>query len=452
MIVSNLYKGGRVAVIGFGKTGRSVADSLAAGGAEVLLYDDSEICDENYRRFLGGNFIDEKPDAVVVSPGINLMWPKPHPLVKEAARMRIPILNDLDLFRLHVTGKINVCITGTNGKSTTTALIHHLLNFAGRRAEIGGNFGAPILSVAADADFFVAELSSYQLESCNIFGFDVGVLLNITPDHLTRHGGIEGYIAAKQRIFADFGEKSVAVIGADCDYCLRIREFLERAGHPRVIPISGRFVPEFGVGWEKNRLTDDREGLRRIVCESNPRLDGDHNRQNIAAAYAACFACLGNDLADESFRGGLFSFRGLEHRQEIASEINGVLYVNDSKATNADSAEEALKRFGSIIWISGGRPKEDGMGNLPKYFDKIKSAFLIGEAAEEWSALLTQRGVKNEISETLERATARARETAIAGDVVLLSPACASFDQFKDFEDRGRQFKNLVFRLKEKTK
>jgi UDP-N-acetylmuramoylalanine--D-glutamate ligase len=348
------------------------------------------------------------------------------------------------LFQQHVGNKTIVCITGTNGKSTTTALIHSLLNSGEKKSEIGGNFGLPVLSLDPNADFFVLELSSYQLESSFIFGFDTAILLNVTPDHLTRHGGMEGYISAKQKIFANFHEKSAAIIGADDEHCIKIFEFLKRINHPRAIPISGNKVPESGIGWDDDKLIDNFFESGKIVCEKNPILDGSHNRQNIAAAYAACVQ---NGLDKESFRAKLFSFSGLEHRQEIVARIDGVLYVNDSKATNADSTEQALKRFDNIIWILGGRPKEDGIESLAKYFSKIRFAFLIGEAAEDFARLLTSRGVKNEIAKTLDAAVPRSKETAkiCGGDAtVLLSPACASFDQFKDFEERGNRFKKLV--------
>jgi UDP-N-acetylmuramoylalanine--D-glutamate ligase len=448
MIILDFYKNKRVGVLGLGKTGRSVADSLAASGAEVRLYDDRATPNEKYDGLSVANKFDNvKLDAMFVSPGINILWPNVHPIIKAARENLVPILSDLDLFQRYTAHKTNICITGTNGKSTTTALIYHLFNSAGKKAEIGGNFGRPLLSLNPDADFFVLELSSYQLESSSILGFDTAILLNITPDHLTRHGGMEGYVAAKQKIFANFCEKSTAIIGVDDDHCLKIFEFLKKIDHPRVIPISGVIVPEFGIGWDEDRLIDNRFGLREIICEKNPLLDGSHNRQNIAAAYAASVQ---NGLDKKSFCDGLFSFKGLDHRQEIVARIDDVLYVNDSKATNADSTEQALRRFDNILWILGGRPKEDGIESLTKYFSKIRFAFLIGETAEDWSRLLTERGVKNEIAKTLDEAVKRSKEKAkiVGADVVLLSPACASFDQFKDFEDRGNQFKILVEKIK----
>ncbi|MDR0581005.1 MAG: UDP-N-acetylmuramoyl-L-alanine--D-glutamate ligase [Holosporaceae bacterium] len=435
----DFYKSKRIGVIGLGKTGESVVEALIASGANVKVYDDHVISHKKCPP-IGVDDI-AQVDALVVSPGIGLLWPSVHPIIQVARKNAIPILNDVDLFQQHIHNK-NICITGTNGKSTTTALIYHMFNFAGKKAAIGGNFGNSLLSLAPQSDFFILELSSYQLESCNILGFDTAALLNITPDHLKRHGGMEGYIYNKQKIFANFHEKSTAVIGVDDRHCLKIFQFLKKI-HPCVIPISGNRVPEYGIGWNKNKLIDDSFGFREVVCEKNPTLDGYHNRQNIAAAYAAC-KC--NGLSKELFCNGLFSFRGLEHRQELVANIDGVRYVNDSKATNADSVEQALKRFDNIVWILGGRPKEDGIESLVKYFNRIKFALLIGEAAENWSKLLTKHGVENEITKTLDVAVKRSKEISktLQAAVVLLSPACASFDQFKDFEERGSIFKRLV--------
>ncbi|MDR1236496.1 MAG: UDP-N-acetylmuramoyl-L-alanine--D-glutamate ligase [Holosporaceae bacterium] len=434
MIILDFCKNKKFGVIGFGKTGKSVADSLRASGANVKIHDDNS--NEKFDP-------DEKFDAIAVSPGISTLWPGIHPMIRKAKENFIPILNDADLFQRQLPNKIKICVTGTNGKSTTAALIHHLLSFAGQKSVVGGNFGNPVLSLDSSADFFVLELSSYQLESCNILGFDVAILLNITPDHLTRHGGMEGYISAKQKIFANFHERSAAIIGVDDDHCLKIFNFLKTIKHPCVIPISGNRVPQFGVGWDAGRLIDDRFGSGEIICEKNSALDGNHNLQNIAAAYVAYVR---NGADQKKFREGLFSFGGLEHRQEIVASIDGVLYINDSKATNADSAEKALQRFDDIIWILGGRPKEDGIESLVKYFGKVRFAFLIGEAAQNWSHLLTQHGVKNEVAGTLETAVARSEKAAadLGAKVVLLSPACASFDQFENFEDRGNKFKKSV--------
>jgi UDP-N-acetylmuramoylalanine--D-glutamate ligase len=259
-----------------------------------------------------------------------------------------------------------------------------------------------------------------------------------------------GYVAAKQKIFANFAEKSTAIVGIDDDHGRRIAEFLRSIKHPNVVPISGEIVPKCGVGWGMDHLQDNRYGSSIVVCPANSAFDGIHNRQNIAAAYAAYTAAGVDGVDKKKFAAGLLSFAGLEHRQELVADIDGVLYVNDSKATNAESVEFALKRFDDVLWILGGRPKEGGILSLRKYFRRIKRAFLIGEAADEWSTFLTENSVENEISPSMDVALERAHEVSqtCGAKVVLLSPACASFDQFRDFEHRGNEFKRLVCKLK----
>ena len=436
MIRLDFYKNKHVGVLGLGKTGKSAVDALKFSGAEVSVYDDK--LDNDIESV-------KKLDALVVSPGIHLQWPHKHPIVDIAQRCAIPVLSDLDLFLQHVNRK-NICITGTNGKSTTTALIGHIFETVGETS-VGGNIGCPILSLPENSEYYVFELSSYQLEASNILGLDTAILLNITPDHLTRHGGMTGYITAKQKIFMNFNEKSHAIIGVDDSHCEKIYEFLKGIGHPDVVPISGNVVPQGGIGWENDKLIDDRFGQREVICEKIESFSGNHNYQNIAASYAACVE---NGVSKDVFLSRLHTFKGLAHRQELIAEINGVKYINDSKATNADSVEQALKRFDNVIWILGGRPKEDGIESLIKYFKKIRFAYLIGEAAEAWSKLLTANGVANEISGTLDKAVLASSKKAeeLGADIVLLSPACASFDQFKDFEERGDKFRQFVMNLK----
>lgn len=455
MIILDLYKNKRVGVIGFGVTGKAIIDSLIVSGAEVILYDDANISlDEKY---FGNVTLKSSSefvtcDTFVVSPGINLGWPKIHPIVRIAHELGIPVVNDFDLFQRNISLKSQIiCVTGTNGKSTTTALINNVLQFSKKKSAIGGNFGQPVLSLSADSDFYLLEISSYQLESCKTLGFATSILLNITPDHLSRHGGMHGYISAKQKVFSNFKKTSKAIIGIDDDYCNEIYAFLKYVKHPNVIPISGSCVPDSGIGWSDDHLIDNRFGKYEKVCEKNQMLDGAHNRQNIAAAYAACAT---NNIEKSEFSEALKLFSGLSHRQELIAEINGVQYINDSKATNAQSVEQALMRFDDILWILGGRPKEDGIESLAKYFHKIKYAFLIGEAANDWNKLLQQNGVDSEISQTLDVALNHAYEKSkqVNANVILLSPACASFDQFKSFEDRGEKFRSLVAKLKKELK
>ncbi|MBE6447572.1 MAG: UDP-N-acetylmuramoyl-L-alanine--D-glutamate ligase [Alphaproteobacteria bacterium] len=434
MISPEFYKNKNIVVVGYGKTGQSAVNALKSVSANVYLLNDSMVDSQYYCT------IDEidwtNVDYMMVSPGVSLVW-NASPAVSLARKFSVPIINDIDILQQSINAKL-VAVTGTNGKSTTTSLIYYMLAENGAFAEIGGNFGTPALSLKKNADFYVLELSSYQLESCNILGFDFSVLLNIASDHLTRHGGINGYIAMKQKIFAHSRADSVAVIGVDDEYC---QHLFDHVNHKNVIQISGKNVPNFGIGWANNKLIDDRRGNSEFVCHRCETLDGEHNRQNIAAAYAVC-SCAG--VSKEVFAEKLFAFKGLEHRQELVKTINGVQYVNDSKATNADSVEQALRRFDNIIWILGGRAKEDGIERLIPYFSKIRCAFLIGEIALEWHELLSRYNVKNEVSVTLNNAVQSAYQLAKKGDVVLLSTACASFDQFRSFEDRGDNFKRLV--------
>ena len=289
MINLSLYKNKNVGVIGFGKTGKAIADSLIFSGANVILFDDSGVRDEHYKKFFRDLSDDQWKhiDLLIVSPGIHLWWPQIHESVRIANENNICVRNELDVFQQHVAGK-KICVTGTNGKSTTTALINHIFQNARRKVEMGGNIGIPMLSSDNDKDFYVIELSSYTLESCAILGFDTSILLNIAGDHLHRHGGMEGYISAKQKVFANYKDDSNAIIAVDDEYCREIYKFLKDISHPNVIPVSGICVPDFGIGWnEKNQLVDNTNGKKFAVCEHSETLDGSHNRQNIAAAYAA---------------------------------------------------------------------------------------------------------------------------------------------------------------------
>ena len=412
-------------VVGFGQTGRSIVRFLENSEANIFLFDDKIIDSPYYQN--SENFDWKKLDFLIVSPGIHLWWDI-HPAVQQARKFMIPIINDLDLFQPQIHGKI-MAVTGTNGKSTTTALIHHIFRKK-FKTEIGGNFGKPVLDLPKNSDFYALELSSYQLESCNLLGFDTAILLNVTPDHLMRHGGMAGYVATKQKIFATHKINSTAIVGIDDDYCRHVLDFIH---YPKIIKISGKEVPENGVGWHENNLIDNRKNQFKIVGKNVPALDGNHNRQNIAATYAACVE---NGIEPEIFAEELATFSGLEHRQEFVKSINGALYV-----------EQALNRFENIIWILGGRPKEDGIESLRPYFSKIKFAFLIGEAAEKWHKILDKNHVANEIVFDLKNAVKKSHKIAREKDVVLLSPACASFDQFKSFEDRGEQFKKFVEEL-----
>ena len=462
MIPITEYAGRDVAVYGLGRTGLSAAKALVAGGARVHAWDDGEaarlkaeaeglnVSDINKRDW-------QKFAALVLSPGIPYKFPQPHRLVRMAEMMNVPVVGDMELFARAVQalpekGRPKIIgITGTNGKSTTTALIGHILKEAGRDVRIGGNIGTGVLDMAAlNANaVYVLELSSYQLDLVDSLRCDVSVLLNISPDHLDRHGGMDGYIAAKKRIFANQRDRDVAVIGIDDPHAQAIAMSRKRPGEARVVQISSEFGLARGVSAVDGHLYDSTGGqaIRVGDLAEAEALPGRHNHQNAAAAYAACHA-LG--VAPGRIMSGIDSFPGLEHRMESVGEIEGVRFVNDSKATNAQAAEQALKTWPKVHWIAGGVAKADGIKPLEPWFDRVHQAYLIGESEPSFTRTLKDK-TKIVSCGTLEAATQAAFDAAKASGeanpIVLLSPACASFDQFKDFEARGDAFKGIVRRL-----
>ena len=451
-IVVDFYKGRRVAVLGLARSGRAAARALKAGGARILAWDDDPVVRETLAAEVP--LCDpEQADwrdiaALVLSPGIPHTYPEPHPAVLRAREAGAEIIGDIELLGRAQTAALYVGITGTNGKSTTTALIGHILAAAGRRVETGGNLGTASLSLSplGSAGTYVLELSSFQLELIESLAFDVAVLLNITPDHLDRHGGMDGYIAAKRRIFAHQGAASTAIVGIDDPICRAICDELRREGPARVVPISVNERAPGGVYVERGQLVDatGRQPIHVLDLGEAERLPGSHNWQNAAAAYAAARS-LG--VAAEDAAGAIRSFPGLAHRQELVDTIDGVRYINDSKATNADAAEKALACYEAIYWIAGGLPKAGGIAPLAPYFRRLRHAYLIGTATEEFAATLgssvpfTRCG---DLGTALRAAAEDARRDGVAGAVVLLSPACASYDQFAHFEARGDAFRSLV--------
>ncbi|MDE2228989.1 MAG: UDP-N-acetylmuramoyl-L-alanine--D-glutamate ligase [Alphaproteobacteria bacterium] len=455
MIEVTQFRNQTVAVLGLARSGLAAATALKRGGAKVVAWDDS-LSQRNEAAHAGFDLADLAADlggatALVLSPGIPHTFPKPHPAAARAKAAGVPIIGDIELLALAQKAARFAGITGTNGKSTTTALTSHILAESRRKVAVGGNLGVPALLLEAlGADgIYVLELSSYQLELTHSLVLDVAVLLNITADHLDRHGGMNGYVAAKQRLFRGQSARHTAVVGIDDDICRGIFMALKGADRQRTIPISAHRPAKGGVYVTNGDLIDDLDGAARPVLAmvEAPRLPGAHNGQNAAAAYAAARA-LGCE--PEAAARAIKSFPGLAHRQEWIATIDGIRYVNDSKATNADAAEKALVCYDDIYWIVGGRPKEDGIDALAPLFPRIRRAFLIGEAADRFARSLDGR-VAYEISVTLDAAVAAARHAALndrrRGAVVLLSPACASFDQFRDFEDRGDRFRRLVEQL-----
>ncbi|HXY99241.1 MAG TPA: UDP-N-acetylmuramoyl-L-alanine--D-glutamate ligase [Stellaceae bacterium] len=456
MIEVTAFRDEQVAVLGLARSGLVAAEALQQGGARVLAWDDAApqreraaaagvpIADLAQRDFAGIR-------ALILSPGIPHTYPQPHPVAARARAAGTPIIGDIELLALSCRAARYVGISGTNGKSTTTALIGHILQQAGRTVAVGGNLGTPALSLAAlGADgVYVLEMSSYQLELTESLACDVAVLLNITPDHLDRHGGMAGYIAAKRRLFRGQHRPQAAVVGIDDEPSRDIARALAAAGAQTVIPISAERRASGGVFVEGSMLIDDLAGAAAPMLDlgSLARLPGRHNWQNVAAAYAAA-RCLG--IPPATIATAAASFPGLAHRQELIATIDGVRYVNDSKATNADAAAKAIACYDDIYWIAGGVPKEGGIAALASLFPRLRHAFLIGRASDEFAATLEGRVAYSRCG-ALAPAVAAARAAALAerkpGAVVLLSPACASFDQFANFEERGEAFRRLVHAL-----
>ncbi len=442
----------KLAVFGLGASGIAAARALIDGGAQISAWDDDAASRDTAARQSvplsepgAGAWSDA--DTLVLSPGVPLTHPTPHPVVDLARTAGWPIVGDIELLVEARPEATFVAVTGTNGKSTTTSLIGHILAASGREVQIGGNLGPPALSLAAlsRGGIYVLELSSYQLDLCDRARFDIGVLLNVSPDHLDRHGDLNGYVAAKLRQFRDRAEGSqIAVVGVDDAHGRSLAADLTRRPGWRVVPISvGGRLPE-GVSVIDGRLFD--EPAAEAIGDLRPieTLPGAHNWQNAAAAYAVARA-LGMEAAAIMER--MASFAGLAHRQELIAIIDGVRYVNDSKATNGAAAARALACYESIHWIAGGIAKEDGLAPVGPHLSHVRRAYLIGEAAERFAAELDGRVPvtrSDDLGSAVRAAHLAARE---AGSVVLLSPACASFDQWANFAQRGDAFRDMVSAL-----
>lgn len=377
-------------------------------------------------------------------------------MVEIALSLKVPIISDIEMLRQVDPDTPMIAITGTNGKSTTTALVGHVLGQY-RDAQIGGNIGVPVMELKRPKKdgVFVFELSSYQLELTPTLKPQVAVLLNITPDHLERHGGVEGYVAAKARIFesSNADETPLAVVCVDDENTAKIAEELRAREGWQVITVAAMSERQADITVEGGVLIDSRAEIK-IDLNKNKRMSGVHNHQNAAAAYVALH--YGFDLSEKDFEKAYNKFEGLNHRQYLVRNINGVPYVNDSKATNAQASERALVSLKNIYWIVGGQPKEGGLDGLEQYSDRIRRAFLIGEASEQFSQWMELNSIEYDVSHTVDIAVAQAHQMAQerrgapgGAGAVLFSPACASFDQFKSFEERGDHFESLVFDLEE---
>ncbi len=462
MIPITEFKGRDVAVFGLARTGLAAARALTAGGARVHAWDDSDVSrakaeaagvptsdinSRDWRSFA----------ALILSPGIPFYFPQPHRVVTLADAVGVPVMGDIELFARAVNAlpasarpKL-IGVTGTNGKSTTSALIAHILREAGKDVRLGGNIGEAVLELAdlhAGA-YYVIELSSFQLDLTSSLRLDVALWLNTTPDHIDRHGDMAGYVASKRRVFANQGAADWAVIGVDDHYCAGVCTELTRAGVQHVAPISAGQALGRGVYALGTKLFDSLNGRTEPVADLSEAtaLAGKHNAQNACAAYAATRA-LGVDA--RIIAQALGSFGGLPHRLERAGTVAGVRFVNDSKATNANAAAQALAVYPRIHWIAGGVAKDGGIDELAHFFPRLSRAYLIGQSAGEFADALKGKApvtMAGDLETAVKLAFEDAKKAQEPHPVVLLSPACASYDQFRDYEDRGDKFKKYVAAL-----
>jgi UDP-N-acetylmuramoylalanine--D-glutamate ligase len=463
MIPVQGFSGKTVAVLGLGRSGLAAVAALQAGGAEVVVWDDSPDA-ETKAADAGvtltnltkqGAFKDIA--SLITSPGIPHLYPEPHPVIARALAEGCPVDKDIGLFfRSFATSEWDefdsipkvIAVTGSNGKSTTSALIHHILEHAGRPAQLAGNIGRGVLDLdeAHDGEVIVLELSSYQTDLARALTPDVAVFTNLSPDHLDRHAGLGGYFAAKRRLFAEGGPDR-AVIGVDeMEGHYIANQLSEGPSDDRVIRVSsGQKID--GIGWSvfarKGFLSEYRKGRQvgSIDLRAISGLPGVHNHQNACAAYAACRA-LG--IGPRVIEAALISFKGLPHRSQLIAEKGGVRYVNDSKATNVDAAAKALAAFNKVRWICGGLEKDGGLDALLPAPTVVK-AYVIGREAAAFAMKL--KGLNVEVCGDMATAVAKASAEAEAGDTVLLAPAAASFDQYDNFERRGDDFAACVAEL-----
>ncbi len=463
MIEARTYNGQSLAVFGLGRTGITAALSLLKGGAIVWAWDDNPAARDAAAK-QGVTLKDlktidwEECDALVLSPGVPDTLPKPHWSAKFAKAAKVPIICDIEIFAREIAARPEnerpkiVAVTGTNGKSTTTSLIGHILRSCGKDAQIGGNIGRGVLDLnkVRAGTHYVLELSSYQLERTFSLRANAAVFLNLTPDHLERHGDLTGYEVAKRRIFNNQTSEDAIIIGVDSEATKRIHSEITAQNGRSIYPVSVKKCLGRGASVMKGKLYCNIHHKAVEICDLKKAvaLEGLHNHQNAAAAFAAVQS-LGLDTKE--IGDAILSFPGLAHRMETIGRAGPVRFVNDSKATNADAAKQALESYKNIFWVSGGQAKSGGIEPLTDLFPNINRAYLIGEAAPEFHKTLSKNKVTHKISGTLEKAVLCAARDAMQSDasnpIVLLSPACASFDQFKDFESRGEAFRDYAQRI-----
>jgi UDP-N-acetylmuramoylalanine--D-glutamate ligase len=463
MIAVRSFAGKTVAIFGLARTGLASARALKVGGAHVIAWDDNGAA-RDLAHDAGAEITPwrewawETVAALVLSPGVPLTHPRPHEIVAHAKAAHVPVIGDVELFAREIRpdpgrpGKAPViAITGTNGKSTTTALIGHILASAGFDAQVGGNIGRAVLELAPPEPktVYVLEMSSFQIDLTPGLHPDIALLSNLTPDHIDRHGSMGNYAAIKERLLRQVPKDGQVITGVDDNYGAAIFTALSAAGGPTATPVSVGKILGRGVFVVDGALYDalNHRAIKVMAMEDAPRLPGAHNWQNIALAYAAAKMLVKDARV---IAAAIAGFPGLAHRMEEVGRIGKVRFINDSKATNADATARALACYPDIYWIAGGKPKDGGIASLAEYFPRIRKAYLIGEAAQAFSATLDGK-VAYDLCGTLDKAAAAAAADAASSPapapVVLLSPASASYDQFKDFEQRGDAFRILVANL-----
>lgn len=457
MIPVQGFSGLTVAVLGLGRSGKAAALALQEGGADAVVWDDSAaardaaVAEGFVLRDLTKQGGFDGIARLIVSPGIPHLYPAPNPVIAAAWRAGVPVDNDIGLFfQSFATDDWSgfttiprvIAVTGSNGKSTTSALIHHIVQENGRATQLAGNIGRGVLDIdpAHDGEVIVLELSSYQTDLARALTPDVAVITNISPDHLDRHAGLGGYFAAKRRLFSEGGPDRCIIGMDDPEGQYLANQMAEGAADDRVIQISSWQKLEqaaWSVFARKGFLSEYRKGrqITSIDLRDIAGLPGAHNHQNACAAYAAC-RTLG--FSPKAIEAAMRSFGGLPHRSQLVAEKDGVRFVNDSKATNVDSAAKALQAFSKIRWVCGGLQKDGGLDGLLPHLGAVQKAYVIGREADAFARQLG--GVETQVCTTMAAAVAAAAADAMAGDVVLLAPACASFDQYDSFETRGDDF------------
>jgi UDP-N-acetylmuramoylalanine--D-glutamate ligase len=463
MIPSRAFANRTVAIFGLARTGLGAVRALVAGGTRVIAWDDN-----SNARDLGGQegaelmpwreWPWETIAALILSPGVPLTHPRPHGVVEHANRAKVRIIGDVELFAHEIRPDPNgsakapvIAITGTNGKSTTTALVGHILTSCGFDAQIGGNIGKSVLELSPPSakTIYVLEMSSFQIDLAPGLTPDVGILSNLSPDHIDRHGTMENYAAIKARLMRQTAKDGQVVIGVDDVYSSAIFTQLSAAGGAQAHPVSVGKVLGRGIFVVDGTLYDamGARAVKVMDMAGAARLPGAHNWQNAALAYGAVRPFISDTKA---IAAAIASFPGLAHRMEDVGHIGKAAFINDSKATNADATARALAVYPDIFWIAGGKPKDGGIESLSEFFPRVRKAYLIGEAAPQFARTLDGKApydMSGTIDVAVAAAAADAAASSVAAPVVLLSPACASYDQFKDFEQRGDAFRSLVAKL-----